>query len=193
MSIFKAFISRDLYERLEKYRPTEAQMPWAYQVANPDNRSKHGDWFTLKNTPRIEGARRAPYPQRIKSGLRERKYYPLDPTYPLAPGAIIENRTVQLVTGEVYSVPHILIDDAVDGGGWTVFEAYIDGEWRESCKRYSKMITKFDWESKKFVPAMFKHYQGFKCDTTVVVNPDGSLKSDVLGWIEPPTFSWNRI
>ena len=185
MNLIRYCIGSNLYDKLEKYRPTEAQMPWAYQIANPKGRPLHNDWALMKSTPRIETARRSPYPQRIKKGAKVQNWYPLDPTYPLSPGAVIEVRDYW-VEGKTYKLPHILIDDAVDGGGWTEFEAWIDGEWVPACKRFSKVIG----------GRMFKHYQGYKCDTTVDVKANGdtyTLVSDVMGWIEFPTFSWNKV
>lgn len=33
---------------------------------------------------------------------------------------------------------------------------------------------------------------GLKQDVTVSVNPDGSVRPDIMGWIDPPTMSWNK-
>ena len=181
-----------LYDLLEPYRVTDDKlMPLAYQDI-PGGRPLHDDFGIMgkfgwlqpwQKIKRIDTARRVPYPFRIKSGLKAQNWYPLDPTYPLSPGAIIEAMPYRLSDEIVFNIPHILIEDAVDGGGWTVYEAWINGEWTEVYKRYSKKIGN----------RMFKHYQGFKCDTTVCVTTDGVIKSDVMGWIEFPTFSFNKI
>lgn len=34
---------------------------------------------------------------------------------------------------------------------------------------------------------------GLKQDLTCSVRPDGSIRSDVLGWWDPPTCSWNKV
>jgi hypothetical protein len=39
---------------------------------------------------------------------------------------------------------------------------------------------------------LFAHYSGgLKQDLTVTLQPDGSIKSDIMGWWDPPSTSWN--
>lgn len=191
MNLLRAF-NPSLYDALQPYKVTQdSQMPFSYQFANPKGRPFHDDWGVMgklawaqpwQKWPRMDFAYKPPYPFRISSGLKEQNWYVLDPTVPLSPGAIVEVRPFFTVGGR-YDVPHVLIDDAVDGGGWTQYEAFIGGEWRETYRRYSK----------KVFGKMLKHYCGLKCDTTVVVLPDGKLQSDVMSWWAEVSMTLNKI
>jgi hypothetical protein len=195
MNLLRAICGADLYDALEPYRVMkDSDMPWAYQFANPNGRPYANDIGIMTDKPwlkalqpwqsvrRMDKARRSPYPFIITEGKKVKNWYPLDPSYPLAPGAVVEVRPYTTVGG-TYDIPHVLIDDAVDGGGWTQYQAFIGGWWRNAYRRYSRRVGGH----------MMKHYRGYKCDTTVDVKPDGTLVSDVSGWICEYSLTFTKI
>jgi hypothetical protein len=195
MNILRTICGGELYDALEPYRVTRDQdMPWAYQFANPNGRPYANDIGIMTKNPilkalqpwqsvrRMDKARRSPYPFIITKGEKVKNWYPLDPTYPLAPGTIVEVRPY-CVGGNTHNIPHVLIDDAVDGAGWTQYQAFIGGRWRNAYRRYSRRVGSY----------MLKHYQGYKCDTTVDVKPDGTIFSDVMGWICEYSLTFTRL
>jgi hypothetical protein len=181
-----------LYDAIQPYKVTDDKMmPWSYQFANPNGRPYHDDWGIMgkfswaqpwQKWKRIDFAYRIPYPFRVKSGQFRKVWYPLDPNVPLSPGAVIETKPYSTVGG-TYNLPSVLIDDAIDGGGWTQYEGYIGGEWRETYRRYSKLVF----------GKMMKHYYGLKCDTTVSINPDGTIQSDVMSWWAEVSLTFNKV
>lgn len=176
MSIYRAFISSDLYKRLEKYRPTEAQMPEEYQVGH---RSTRDDWALLKGTTRIDGARRVPLPFKIIEGNKGTEYMLFDPSYPLSPGHKIEMIDTPTQRG-IMSLPHVLTDRG--GYGAVKYAAWIDNEWRHVFTKY----TRKTWFGKRL-----SAYWGLHQDNHVSPpNATTAMRSDLMCWIEPPTASW---
>ncbi len=160
-----------LYQLTEEYRPTEAQMPIAYQNI-PGGRPLHDDWALFKSTPRILTARRIPLPLKQISGNRIPTWMLWDPSYPTVPGTQIMDR-------EYYpgcpKLPHALVDCA--GYGWSEFAAYLHDEWVPCFKQYHGV----------FFGKRLSFYNGLKQDVTVAP-PDATrttIKSDLMGWLEP--------
>ena len=174
MSIYRAFISADLYRRLERYRVTEAEMPEEYRIGH---RPLRDDWTLLQDTPRIDGYRRVPLPFKI-DGPHHQEWTLWDFKYPLAPGHEIVMRDYRTATG-LYSLPHVLVD--VGDYGLCKYAAFIDGEWRH-------VHTKF---TKKILGRRFSAYFCLHQDLHVSP-PDehGKTRSDLGAWIEPPTASF---
>ena len=170
-----------VFDLIQRYRVTDdAMMPFAYQKANPQGRPLHDDWFLARGTPRIETAYRVPLPFKQIGGKSEKRWVLWDGTYPTSPGTPIEYKDYHTVHGK-FSLPHALIDCAVENSGWSEFAVWIDGEWHPCFRSYRKMV----------LGRRLAYYSGgLKCDVTVGVNPDGSIRSDLMGWLEFPTCSW---
>ena len=156
-------------------------MPEEYRY--PNGRWKHDDWAFLKNTTRISTARRVPLPFRQDTGASEKKWMLWDQSYPTARGTIIETRPIWTEHG-TFNLPHALVDCAVEGSGWASFSAWLNGEWVPCFKQYRAV---------HFGRRLAYYSGGLKQDLTVSPNPDGSIRSDIMGWIDPPTCSWNKI
>ena len=180
LDIFRAFNPK-LYDLCEPYRVTDdALMPAEYRKGARD---KHDDWAVMRSTPRIETARRVPLPFRQDSGVCEKRWMLWDTCYPATPGTLIETREYRTVGG-VFNLPHALVDCQIEGSGWASFSAWLDGRWVPCFKSYRKVI----------MGRLLAYYSGgLKQDLTVGFNPDWSIRSDVMGWWEPPTCSWNRV
>ena len=186
MNIFQTFISPSLYKALEPYRITEDEMVWAYSVKNPDQRQNHGDWFALKGTPRIDGARKTALPFRGVKGKFIKDAVQWDVSYPggFPPGLLIENRPKwDVVKSQI--VPHAWIDRQVTGSGWATWECYLPKtqEWVFAGKTYSGPLL---------FGKRLKAYYGYKQDVTVGFDENFKPKSDMLGWIDPPSMSFTR-
>lgn len=175
-----------VYDLCESYRVTdEALMPEEYRQ---DHRPLHDDWAFLKSTTRMSTARRVPGPFKQISGASEKKWVLWDTSYPTVPGTPIELREYYTVYG-AFQLPHALIDYAVEDSGWTAFAVYLNGEWVPCFKSY-RAIT----DSRIFGKRRLAYYSGgLKFDSTCTVRPDGSIRSDQMGWFEPPTLSWKEI
>ena len=156
-------------------------MPIEY--SNPNGRWKHDDWTLFKDTPRILTARRPPLPFRMDEGVKEQRWILWDATYPRSPGLQVEDRTIYH-GGRALVLPHALVDCAVEGEGEASFSAFLDGQWVPCYKQYRKKV---------FGRLLAWYSGGLKQDLTVGINDDFTLKVDILGWIDPPTCSWNKV
>lgn len=154
-----------LYRLTEEYRPTEEQMPWAYSIKNPDNRSRHGDWFFFKSTPRIDTARRIPLPLRQIDGVCIPTPMKWDVTYPLSPGHTVFDH--EYYPGMRF--PHVMVDCA--GEGWSRFAFWHHDRW-EPCVIQYKRTFNIPFVGKR----VLKFYHGLKQDVTLW---------DAMGWLEP--------
>ena len=153
-----------LYPRLvrltEEYRPTEAQMPWAYQWANPQGRPLHNDFTVCKDTPRILYARRIPLPLKGIKGTFKKVPKRVDIGYPLSPGT------------EVFDFdgfPSVMVEYAEEG--WSEFAFWHHDHWEPCVKQYMKTIN-IPFIGKR----VLKFYSGLKQDVTF---------GDWMAWIEP--------
>lgn len=178
-----------VYDLIQRFRFTDdTLMPWAYQKANPSGRVFHNDWGVMtsnsflkalqpfQNIPRIETAYRIPLPFKQTKGTCVKQWMLWDPLYPASPNLQTEVRD----DGHTYA----LVDCAVEGSGYAEFSAWINGSWVPVFTQYRKMIF----------GRLFAHYSGgLKQDITVDFFPDGSLKSDIMGWWDPPSTSWNSV
>lgn len=105
-------------------------------------------------------------------------------TYPTVPGTRIEDRPITLQGGLTLTLPHALVDCAVEDSGWASFSAYLNGEWVPCMKTYRAI---------HFGRRLAMYSGGLKPDMTVAILADGSLRSDLMCWFDPPTCSWNKI
>ena len=155
-----------LYPRLVKltaeYKPTEAQMPRAYQrpAMNPEGRFLHDDWFMFKNTPRIEFARRIPLPLKGIKGTFKKVPKRVDIGYPLSPGTEIF---------DFEGFPSVMVEYAEEG--WSEFAFWHHDHWEPCVKQYMKTIN-IPFIGKR----VLKFYSGLKQDVTF---------GDWMAWIEP--------
>lgn len=132
-SILQATVGKALYKALDAYRVYEVEMPWVYQIANPEGRPDHGDWTFFKETPRRNCARKVPLPYKIISGPSTKSWLDFDPAYPMPPD--VESR--HLDDGAF----QVLADRG--GYGLCTYAAFINGEWRPVFKKYMKQISIF--------------------------------------------------
>jgi hypothetical protein len=168
------------YDAIQPYRvKDDALMPLAYQ--RPAGRFLHDDWAVFKDTPRISTAYRVPLPFRQDSGASQKKWMLWDPSYPASPGLAIEVRPIWTEWG-TFNLPHALVDQAIEGSGSASFSAWINGEWTPVFKSYRRAL---------FGRLLAAYSGGLKQDVTVTPQPDGSIKSDIMGWWDPPSLSWN--
>ncbi len=181
-AILRAFDPKT-YDAIRSYRvKDDALMPLSYQNV-PGGRPTHDDWALFKSTKRIDTAYRVPLPFRQISGATEKRWVLWDPSYPSSPGLQIEDRDVW--DGVKHQMlPHALIDCAIEGSGWATFSAYINDEWTPVFKQYRKVIF----------GRLFACYSGgLKQDTTVTLDENLNPKSDIMGWWDPPSLSWNPV
>ena len=82
------------------------------------------------------------------------------------------------------NLPHALIDCAVEDSGWTEFAVWLDGKWVPCFKSYRAI---------RFGRRLAYYLGGLKFDSTCSIRPDGSIRSDQMGWWDPPTCSFNKI
>ena len=176
-----------VYDMVQQFRFTDDKlMPWAYQKANPQGRPLHNDWGVMstnpvlmalqpfQDIPRINTAYRVPLPFKQTKGQCVPQWALWDPSYPASPGLQTEVRS----DGHTYA----LVDCAVEGSGSAEFSAWINGKWVPVFTQYRKVV----------LGRLFAHYSGgLKQDLTVTLQPDGSIKSDIMGWWDPPSTSWN--
>lgn len=183
-----------LYSRLQKLgHPTEEQMPWAYQVANPQGRPLHNDWGIMSNNPiltalqpyqkitRRECAYRVQLPFKCLSGPTIKKWLLWDLNYPTVPGTPIEIRPIW--NGEeTLHLPHALVDVADLGAtSWAVL---IDGGWVECFYQYSTT----------FFGRRFLYYHGLKQDLTVSPpNGQDPMRSDLMAWFPEASMSLIKV
>lgn len=154
-----------LYRLTEEYRPTEAQMPWAYQVSNPNGRPLHNDFAVCKSTPRIDTARRIPLPLMGIEGKFIRVLKRIDPGYPTPPG-------IEIVDHEYFPglrAPHVLVDYAQEG--WSKFAFWHNDHWEPCVIQYKRTIN-IPFVGRR----VLKFYHGLKQDVTF---------GDWMGWLEP--------
>ena len=153
-----------LYPRLvkltEQYRPTEEQMPWVYQVANPIANFLHRDWQFWKDTPRIFNARRIPLPLKGIKGTFKKVPKRIDLGYPTPPGTEIF---------DFDGFPSVMVEYAEEG--WSEFAFWHHDHWEPCVKQYMKTIN-IPFIGKR----VLKFYSGLKQDVTF---------GDWCGWIEP--------
>jgi len=179
-SVLRAFDPK-VFDLCEPYRTTEAQMPVEY--AFPNGRWKHDDWAMFKDTTRRSTARRVPLPFKGLEGKFEKRWMLWDTNYPTAPDTKIETRTYW-TAGGVFNLPHALVDCAIEDSGWASFACYLNGEWVPCFKSYRAIVA----------GRRLAYYSGgLKQDVTCSVRDDGSIRSDIMGWWDPPTCSFNKI
>lgn len=163
-SILRYTVGTDLYNKLETYRLTnDAQMPFVYQKLH--GRYLHDDWFTFKDTPRFDCARRVPIPYKIIEGICTKEWLDFDPNYPLSP----DMETRRTADG----VFQVLTDRG--GYGMVKYAAFIENEWIHVFKKYTKAYT--------ILGTRYRHswYVGLHQDN----NPQ-----DLMCWIEPFAMSF---
>lgn len=156
------FLYPHLVKLTEEYRPTEEQMPKAYQAGD---RPLHNDWFMFKSTPRIEFARRIPLPLKGIKGMFKKVLVRIDPGYPTPPETVIFDH-------EYYPglrAPHAEVDYAEEG--WSEFAFWHHDHWEPCVKQYMKTVN-IPFIGKRVI----KFYSGLKQDVTF---------GDWMGWIEP--------
>ena len=163
-----------LWDKVQKYKATEEQMPEEYQIGH---RPLHDDWAILSNTKRIDCAYRVPLPYRIKSGPFHKEWLIFDPSYPLSPGAETKMMEARFDHG-VYNLLHVLTDRG--DHGLVKYEAFIDGEWIEVFTKYTGL-----WFGKRL-----SWYKGLHQDNNVSVLPGGKLRSDLMCWLPEFACSW---
>lgn len=180
VNLLRAF-NPALYDLCEPYRVTDdALMPEEYRKGA---REFHDDWAILRNITRISTARRVPLPFRQDTGACEKRWMLWDTNYPPSPYLHIEDREYH-TSGGVFKLPHALVDCQVEGSGLATFSAYLSGRWVPCFKSYRRV---------HFGRLLAYYSGGLKQDLTVGFNPDWSLRSDVMGWWDPPSVSWNRL
>lgn len=167
--VLRATVGAELYKQLEPYRLTsDAQMPWAYQRANPQGRPLHNDWALFKDTPRFGCARRVPLPFAVTKGDFRQEWLNFNPAYPVSPG--METRYLDDGTFQVLT----------DRGNYGLVEysAFIGGGWTPVFKKYTRAYD---------IPFLgrYRHswYVGLHQDN----NP-----GDLMCWIEPFAMSFVR-
>ena len=171
-----------IYDAIQQYRvKDDALMPLAYQNI-PGGRPLHDDWAVFKDTPRISTAYRVPLPFRQVSGQCEQKWMLWDPSYPQSPGLRVENRPIWNGAATV-NAWQALVDCAVEGSGYATFAVWLGGEWVPCFQSYRKMI---------FGRLFAKYTGGLKQDLTVAFDENHELKSDIMGWWDPPSVSYTK-
>ena len=171
------------YDAIQAFKVVDPTlMPLAYQNI-PGGRPLHDDWAIWSDTPRIGTAYRVPAPLKLISGDNAPQWMLWDPSYPQSPGLVIETRPIGLSTGQVYNLPHALIDCAVENSGYATFAVWLGGKWVPCFQSYRKSI---------FGRNYAQYTGGLKIDVTVSPNADGSIKSDIMGWWDPPSVSYTK-
>ncbi len=171
---FLRAMSPKVYDLVQKYRVTvDALMPLAYQNI-PGGRPLHNDWAIFKDTPRMSTAYRVPLPFKQTKGACEKRWMLWDPSYPASPGLQTEVRA----DGYTYA----LVDCAVEGSGAAEFSAWLGDCWVPVFTSYRRVI---------FGRLLASYSGGLKQDVTVVPMPGGLVKSDLMGWWDPPSVSYN--
>ncbi len=172
-----------VYDAVQGYRVvSDKLMPLAYQNV-PGGRPLHDDWAIGKDTPRIETAYRVPLPFKQISGACAPQWMLWDPSYPASPGLQIEVRPIWTQWGTL-QLPHALVDCAIEGTGEAEFAVWLNGAWVPCFTSYRKV----------FFGRLYASYSGgLKQDVTVTPQQDGSIKSDIMGWWDPPSVSYNSV
>lgn len=175
--------SPDVYDLIQPYKVTnDVLMPLAYQSI-PGGRPLHNDWAVFQDTPRISTAYRVPLPFKCIYGDFVQKRMPWDPTYPQSPDLDIIDMEIFNGVAQV-KMPHALVDCAVEGSGYAQFAVWLDGRWIPCFTQYRKTI----------LGRLYAQYSGgLKQDVTVAFDTAGNVKSDIMGWVDPPSVSWNKI
>lgn len=180
MNLLRAANPR-LYDLIQPYRVQhDAQMPWAYQEANPKGRPLHDDWALFKSVRRRDCAYRIPLPFRIYGDVPvEYKWIPWDVSYPTSPGTRIEFKEYRTVDG-VFNIPHALVEYA--GYGRAHYSAFINGEW------IPNVFTKY---TGKHFGRRLSWYKGLHQDLHVSP-PDASglIRSDLMCYFPEFALSW---
>lgn len=132
--------------KLAPYRVTnDADLPWAYQTANPQGRPLHDDWFFDKDEPRINTAFKVPLPFKKIAGNAEPEWVPLLKDWPLAPGAITKQEVWHdgglSPTGKDGQIITLVLTMTPihPPGQWSRQAVYLNGEWVECY--YTKTTT----------------------------------------------------
>ena len=171
----------ELYNLIKPFRVThDEDLPWAYQLANPNGRPLHDDWFVLKGIQRIKTAYKVQLPFKVLSGDYRREWIKYDGKYPLSPGHNIEYLPVWTEMG-TFQVPHVFAD--VAGWGPVTFGCWLNEQWTPCFYQYKKMVF-----GKRLL-----YYYGLKQDLTVDFFADGKLKSDWMGWWPEASLSWKTV
>lgn len=181
--ILRAF-DRNVYDLVQPYRVTRDEgMPVAYQNI-PGGRPLHDDWAVMSSVRRIDTAYNVPLPFKQIAGLCVPQWLPWDPNYPASPGLRIENRPYQVAPGDSRMVPYALVDCAVEGSGTARFACFINGAWVPVFRSYRRVIF----------GRLFANYSGgLKQDLTVSYDANWKMRSDVMGWWDPPSLSYNKV
>ena len=170
------------YDLVHQFKVTDpALIPLAYQDI-PGGRPLHDDWAAFSDTPRVETAYRVPGPFKMISGACAPKWQLWDTSYPAAPGLQIETRPIWDGV-KTQNLPHALVDCQVEGSGWGTFAAWLGGKWVPCFQQYRKMI---------FGRLYAQYSGGLKFDSTVAFDENLNPKSDLCGWWDPPSVSWNK-
>lgn len=171
-------LNPQLWDILQPYKATEAQMPWAYQAANPDGRPTHDDWAIGKSVKRIDCAYRVPLPFRVISGPSHKEWILWDYYYPLSPGHAIELREYATDHG-VFMLPHVEVD--AGDYGLVTYASFIGDEWRPVFTKYTGK-----WFGKRL-----SWYKGLHQDLHVSPpDANGVTRSDLMAWFPEFACSW---
>ena len=164
-----------LFPMIQEYRVRDEKLlPIAYQNI-PGGRPKHDDWALFKSTPRIENAYRIPLPLKGLTPNIKQVWKPWDPKYPTAPGTKLDMLQYH---PSMSPILHALIDYAEDG--WSEFAFWHHDKWVPCVTQYKRTFV-IPFVGKRTL----KMYHGLKADVTVVPMGDGTIKSDVMAWLEP--------
>ena len=186
-SIIRRFGDTTVYDRIQQYRVrSDSDMPIEYRKS-AGGRWKHDDWAVGKDTPRQNTAYRPMLPFKCINGKFEKKWMIQDVDYPLVPGTPVEILEVVHQSGKHLILPHILVDCAVEGGGHSEFACLIDGEWVKVYSQYRKYVN-VPFKGRYLLAT---YSGGLKQDLTVALDDQANLRSDVSGWVDPPTMSFN--
>lgn len=164
-----------LISKLQKYRATEEQMPFAYSKQNPQGRVLHDDWLPLTRwVPRRWTAFRVPFPFKKISGNQVPRWIPYQEGYPLVPGTAW--KYMPYFDGkETLSIPHIEMYDFIpDVGQNGVFAAWLDGEWVECFHTLARPVG----------GCVLQWHKGLKPDSTL---------GDWMAWFPEAYLKWRSV
>ena len=179
--ILRAFDSKT-YDAIQSYRvKDDALLPRAYQNI-PGGRPLHDDWTLLRSVRRIDTAYRVPLPFRLEKGSCIQKWMLWDLSYPQSPGLQIKD--MEIWDGvKTQILPHALVDCAVENSGYATFSVWLGDKWHPCFQSYRKSI---------FGRNYAQYTGGLKQDVTVSFDENYNIKSDIMGWWDPPSVSYTK-